>query len=218
MRTISIKGVGKAKRNPDLVIFNISTNVESKEYAKSIENSNRLVNKLKDEFEAIGFEKCDIKTTYYNSRPIYQSVEVGVVSKRYERVLEGYVVEHNLKVEFDLDNDRIDEVINCLKKFENNLTFDINFSVRDRDGMKRDVIVDATRNARFNAEVLAEASSVKLGDLIKIEYNWVDFNFISSTDFDMSMSYMYDNTSMDFAPEEIEITDNVSFVWEIKNG
>lgn len=84
--------------------------------------------------------------------------------------------------------------------------------------MKRDVIVDATRNARFNAEVLAEASSVKLGDLIKIEYNWVDFNFISSTDFDMSMSYMYDNTSMDFAPEEIEITDNVSFVWEIKNG
>lgn len=64
-----------------MVIFNISINVESKEYTKSIENSNRLVNKLKDEFEAIGFEKCDIKTTYYNSRPIYQSVEVGVVSK-----------------------------------------------------------------------------------------------------------------------------------------
>ena len=35
MRTISIKGVGKAKRNPELVIFNISTSVQSKEYGKS---------------------------------------------------------------------------------------------------------------------------------------------------------------------------------------
>lgn len=218
MRTISIKGVGKAKRNPDLVIFNISTSVKSKEYSKSIENSNSFVNKLKNEFISIGFEKQDLKTTYFNSRPVYQSVEVGVVSKRYERVLEGYVVEHNLKIEFDLENDRIDEVINCLKKFENHLTFDINFSVKDPEGMKRDVIVDATRNARFNAEVLAEASSLKLGDLLKIEYNWVDFNFISSTDFDMSMNYMCDGTSMDFAPEDIEITDNVSFVWEMKNG
>ena len=64
MRTISIKGVGKAKRNPDLVIFNISTSVQSKEYGKSIENSNRLVNKLKNEFEAIGFEKNYLKKIY----------------------------------------------------------------------------------------------------------------------------------------------------------
>ncbi len=215
MKTISIKGTGKAKRSPDLVIFNISTSVQSPEYSVSINKSNELVAKLKNDFESLGFERSDLKTVYYNTGPIYESVEVGVVEKRYKRVLIGHEVTHNLKIEFDLDNDRINEVLNCLKEYENDVNFNIRFSLKDCDGMKRDVIVDATRNAKFNAEILAEASQVRLGELIKIEYNWVDFNFISHSDIDMCMEYSMDS-NVEFAPEDIEITDNVSFVWEIQ--
>ena len=215
MRTISIKGTGKAKRSPDLVIFNISTSVQSQEYSISINKSNELVGKLKRDFESMGFERSGLKTVYYNTGPIYESVEVGVIEKRYKRVLIGHEVTHNLKIEFDLDNDRINEVLNCLKKYDSDVEFNIRFSVKDTDGMKRDVIVDATRNARFNAEVLAEASQVRLGELLKIEYNWVDFNFISRSDIDMCMEYSMDS-NVEFAPEDIEITDNVSFVWQIQ--
>ena len=214
MRTISIKGTGKAKRSPDLVIFNISTSVQSDEYSVSISQSNKLVNKLKKDFESLGFERDDLKTVYYNTRPVYESVEVGVIEKRYRSVLIGHEVNHNLKIEFDLDNDRINEVLNCLKKYESDLDFNIRFSVKDREGMKRDVIVDATRNARFNAEVLAEASQLRLGELLKIEYNWVDFNFTSHSDIGMCLEYSMDE-HVEFSPEDIEITDNVSFVWEI---
>ena len=214
MRTISIKGTGKAKRSPDLVIFNISTSVQSEEYSLSINRSNELVGKLKNDFESLGFERSDVKTVYYNTRPVYESVEVGVIEKRYKRVLIGHEVSHNLKIEFDLDNDRINDVLDCLKKYEKDVEFNIRFSVSDTDGMKRDVIVDATRNAKFNAEVLAEASQVRLGELVKIEYNWVDFSFISHSDIDMCMEYSIDS-NVEFSPEDIEITDNVSFVWEI---
>lgn len=217
MRTISIKGTGKAKRDPDLVIFDISTSAQSEVYADSVVESNRLVNKLKQSFEDMGFNKDDLKTVNYHTRPVYEYVEVGVVNKRSKRELECFEVSHDLKIEFDLDNDKINEVLNCLKDFRNGVDFNIRFSVKDKDSMKRDVILDATKNARTNAEILAEASSVRLGDLIKIEYNWSDFHFYSIADYDCCMDVSKEYSPyMEFTPDSIEISDNVSFIWEIK--
>ena len=217
MRTISIKGTGKAKRDPDLVIFDISTSAQSEVYADSVVESNRLVNKLKQAFEDMGFKKDDLKTVNYHTHPVYEYVEVGVVNKRSKRELECFEVSHDLKIEFDLDNDKINEVLNCLKDFRNSVDFNIRFSVKDKDSMKRDVILDATKNARANAEILAEASSVRLGDLIKIEYNWSDFHFYSIADYDCNMDVSKEYSPyMEFTPDSIEISDNVSFIWEIK--
>ena len=136
MRTISIKGTGKAKRDPDLVIFDISTSAQSEVYADSVVESNRLVNKLKQAFEDMGFNKDDLKTVNYHTRPVYEYVEVGVVNKRSKRELECFEVSHDLKIEFDLDNDKINEVLNCLKDFRNGVDFNIRFSVNDKDSMK----------------------------------------------------------------------------------
>lgn len=217
MKTISIKGVGKARRNPDLVIFRISTSARREEYSQSIDASNRLVNDLKRNFEEMGFPRDDLKTVSFNTRPIYQSVEVGLVNKTHRRELECFEVSHDLKIEFDLDNDRINEVLKCLKGFGDDVQFEIDFSVKDKESMKRDVIVDATKTARFNAEVLCEASSVELGDLVNIEYNWVDFNFYSRSYYDLNANCMSDRDDfMEFNPDAIEISDSVSFVWEIR--
>ena len=217
MRTISIKGVGKAKRDPDLVIFRISTTAFDKEYASAIDASNRLVNELKNDFKDLGFEKDDLKTTYFTTRQIHESVEVGVFNKRHESQLKGFKAIHDLKIEFDLDNDKINEVLGCLKNYGKDVEFDIEFSVKNKDSMKREVILDATRNARFNAEILAEASSVKLGDLIKIEYNWSDVRFISRAQYDINeLSCEYSPEHIEFTPDSIEISDSVSFVWEIQ--
>ena len=215
MKTISIKGIGKAKRDPDLVIFKISTSVKSKEYETGISDSNRLVNELKSEFEVLGFQKEDLKTVRFYTRSIYDYVDVGLVNKRRKKQFEFFEVLHDLKIEFVIDNDKINEVMRCLKKFEN-IDFDINFSIMNKDAMKRDVILDATRNARFNAEILAEASSVELGDLIKIEYDWIDFNFNSIMDYDCMISSSDCDEYMEFNPDSIEISDTVAFIWEIK--
>ena len=214
MRTISIKGVGKAKRNPDLVIFRISTSATSKDYADSVDNSNMIVNKIKMDFEKMGFSGDELKTVNYYTRPVYEDVEVGVINKRQRREVTGFTVLHDLKMEFDLDNDKINEVMRCLKKYGDDVDFNIQFSVRDKQSMKMDVILDATKNARFNAEALAEASSVELGDLLKIEYNWTDINIFSMSEYACNMDIPCPDVQ--FNPQSIEISDNVSFVWQIR--
>ena len=200
-----------------MVIFRISISLRKDEYAGSVDASNRLINDLKDRLEGIGFQRDDVKTIHFSTRPIYQSVEEGLVNKRYRRQLECFETDHNIKMEFDLDNDMINQVLKCLKGFGSDLQFEIDFSVKDPQAMKREVILDATRNARFNAEVLAEASSVELGDLVSIEYNWVDFYFNSRSNYDFEDICLCDaNEYVEFDPDEIEISDSVSFVWQIK--
>ena len=216
MGTMTIKGLGTAIKDPDLVIIRILTSTLEKVYEDSIEASNKLVNDLKNVFESIGFEKQDLKTSRYVMRPIYEDVEVGVINKRKERQLKGFRLNHDLKIEFDLDNDKINEVLKCLSDFKDDLDFEIKFSVKNKDAMKNDVIFDATKNAKSNAKILAEASGVKLGDLIKIDFTWDHFDYFSKSRYDCDMISRDYKGYIEFTPDSVVISDGVLFVWEIK--
>ncbi len=76
----------------------------------------------------------------------------------------------------------------------------------------------AAESARSKAEVLAAASGVRLGDLVKVWYSWGDRDFASPTAFAMGNGLMKAErakVSMDFAPENIDLTDQAPFTWEI---
>lgn len=178
---------------------------------------NKIVNDLKLSLKDYGFNEDDLKTVSYDINQRYGHVKKGIINKEYQQKFLGFMVEHDLKLEFDLDNSKITKLVNCLKKFSDELEFRLVFSVKDKEGMKKELLINATENARFHAEILAEASSAKLGDLLKIDYGWVDVNFESNTDIchAMRLGSEVDYSMMDINPEEIEITDNVTFVWEL---
>ncbi len=67
----------------------------------------------------------------------------------------------------------------------------------------------------MRAEILCDASGVKLGELINIDYNWGEINFYSSTSYMLSESANYDASPMHFNPDDIRIKDSVTFIWEI---
>lgn len=225
MRSITIKGNGKSSKSPDLVIINISTHIIKEELDEALDSMDELTNKLKNSFANIGFNEDDLKTLKFDIKPQYKHIEKGIINKEYKNVFAGFRIRHNLKLEFDFDNTKISDALNCLKNFDEDLEFNLVFSVKDKESMKKEVLINATENARFNAEILAEASSSKLGDLLKIEYNWVDFNFVSDTRFDYDYDYdTYDDVDYapavnyrmaNITPDEIEISDTVTFVWEL---
>jgi uncharacterized protein YggE len=80
-----------------------------------------------------------------------------------------------------------------------------------------ELLIRATENARRKAEVLARASNVTLGDLISIDYNWGDLYLYSNTSYMMENNCLAFKTSApDIEPDDIEVSDTVTFVWEIK--
>ena len=219
MRTITIKGGGKSIKSPDLIILKISIEISDEEFDITLNSMTDLISKLKDSLEKIGFNKNDLKTTDYNIARNYDYVQKGIINKEYENKFAGYEISHELKLEFDFDTTILSNVLNAMNEFSEHIDFELIFSVKDKELMKKEVLNDATKNAKFNAEILAEASEAKLGQLLKIEYEWDDTDFKSNTrlyDFDgysRRSAVLINQTNM--VPEDIEITDVVTFVWEL---
>ncbi|MGB4482777.1 MAG: SIMPL domain-containing protein, partial [bacterium] len=74
---------------------------------------------------------------------------------------------------------------------------------------------EAVKNAARKAEVLADAAGVKLGPIIRIDYTWSDIYIESNLSI---RAFMVSESApdYDFTPEDIEITETVTTVWEIE--
>lgn len=74
----------------------------------------------------------------------------------------------------------------------------------------------------FNAktEILTKASGVTLGELVSIDYNWGELHLCSPTRYEMEadclMKISAAPTAMDIEPDDIDVSDSVTFVWEIR--
>lgn len=82
------------------------------------------------------------------------------------------------------------------------------------------LLQSACANAKAKAEILTKASGVTLGELVSIDYNWGELHLYSPTRYEMDEACMMRAsaapTAMDIEPDDIDVSDSVTFVWEIK--
>lgn len=216
MRTITVKGVGNVTVKPDFIVVSMKLKTEAKEYDRAMELASEKIEQLNKSLENIGFEKSAVKTTNFNVQTAYENVKD--VDGRYKSVFNGYVCNHNLKVEFDLDMAKLSKVLStisvCLAKPE----FSIAFTIKDSTIVKNELLKSAVQNAKQKAEILCLASGVKLGELTSIEYNWGDINVYSNTDYRVDRCMMKASSNLaniDIEPDDINVNDSATFVWEI---
>ena len=217
-RTITVKGMGNVKTAPDYVVVSMSLEAQAMEYEETMEQAAQQIDYLNTSLEAVGFEKKSVKTTNFNVRTAYESVKDK--NGNYKSVFNGYVCSHRLKVEFEFDTKRLAQTLSAISKSLAKPELSIAFTVKDSSAVNKELLKSATINAREKAEVLCEASDVELGDLLTIDYNWGELNIVSRTDYmleervmAMPMKAMAD---MDIEPDDIDVSDTATFVWEIK--
>ena len=217
-RTITVKGMGNVKTAPDYVVVSMSLDAQGMEYEETMEQAAHQIDYLNTSLEAVGFEKKSVKTTNFNVRTAYESVKDK--NGNYKSVFNGYVCSHRLKVEFDFDTKRLAQTLSAISKSLAKPELSITFTVKDPSAVNKELLKPATINAREKAEVLCEASGVELGSLLTIDYNWGELNIVSRTDYmleeramAMPMRAMAD---MDIQPDDIDVSDTATFVWEIK--
>lgn len=91
--------------------------------------------------------------------------------------------------------------------------------LRDATSIYEEVLRSATINAKRRAEILCEAAEMKLGKLLTINYSWGDLNICSDTRYDLAEDYLavpMMAKSMEIEPEDIDMSDTATFVWEIE--
>ena len=217
-RTITVKGMGRVTTVPDYVVISMSLTAQENDYEETMELAAKKIEQLNASLEEIGFEKKSVKTTNFNVRTDYERVKDR--NGNYKSVFNGYICSHRLKVEFDFDTKRLAQTLYAISKCLAEPELSISFTVKDPSAVNKELLKSATINAKEKAEILCKASGVELGQLLTIDYNWGELNIVSHTDYmleDRCMALPAGGLAdIDIEPDDIDVSDTATFVWEIK--
>lgn len=215
-RLITVKGIGNISVKPDLIIITMSLVSHKYDYDDTMKLATESISALENAIEKSGFDKKELKTTSFNITTSYKSYYDE--NNKHKSKFDGYICEQDLKLQFDLDMKVLSKVITEIAKSGVEPRLNIRFSVKDKDAVNEELLIKATENARRKAEVLAKASRVNLGRLISIDYNWGEVSIYSKTTYEMDNKSLVMEASYapNIEPDDINVSDTVAFVWEIK--
>ncbi len=216
-RTIKVTGKGKLSVKPDLIQLSLNLSDVKDTYALALEQSSKQTEELRDCFAGLGFAKTDLKTVYFNVDTKYESYTDE--NRQWKQKFVGYQFMHSLKLEFDADNELLGKVLYALAQCSVSPEFNIRYTVKEPEKAKNELLSKAVADSKAKAEILAAAAGVKLDEIVNINYSWGEIDIVSQP---MNRMLKCADTmtaeasySMDIEPEDINITDTVTVIWEI---
>lgn len=215
---IRVTGKGQIAVKPDLIRLNITLEDSSVKYEDTLEQSATQVELLKDCFEKLGFAREDLKTLHFSIDTTYENYqdENHVWQNRFT----GYKFHHNMKIEFDANSERLGQVLYGLAHAEVSPEFHINYTIKDTESVKNQLLGRAVEDSKAKAVVLAKAADVELGELVSLDYSFAEKNFVSEPmkrsmplmkNADMAMG----SYNINIQPDDILVSDTVTVVWQI---
>ena len=220
MRTIRVTGKGQIKVRPDLMRITMTLSDRYPEYSESLRHSSEDTEDLKDLLAGFGFVRADLKTLSFSVDPEYESYRDR--NNDYQQRFAGYRYRHIMKVEFDLDNDRLGRILYALAHCSLHPEFSISYTVKDPEASKNLLLGKAVAGAKEKAAVLTRAADLSLREIQSIDYSWgeIDFEYRPMNRALMADASMSAKASpayaMDIEPDDISVSDTVTVIWEIE--
>lgn len=217
-RVITVKGVGSASVKPDYITISMTIESMRKNYNEAMEDAAQRIEKLQEVTIQSGYEKAALKTLSFDVDTRYEIAKDR--QGNFKREFSGYAVVYRLKLSFDLDNKQLAKVITAISESGAKPEMSIAFTVKNPEKVNEAVLISATQNAKLKAEILCTASGNKLGALLSIDYNWGELNIISRTHYEaedgLVAPLMAKPNTPDVEPDDIDVSDTVTFSWEIQ--
>jgi uncharacterized protein YggE len=216
-REITVKGIGKAAAEPDLIVLTMNLEVTEREYEQTMRRGAEMLDTLRAAIVQVGHDGKTLKTTDFNIKTKYESYREN---KAWKQRFIGYSCSHGLKLEFDLDMPMLGVTLGAIAGCDADPNFNIRFSVKDPSAVSEQLLESAIENAKWKAAVLAKSAGVTLGAIQRIDYNWSELHLYSKTDMAMDDGVLCcaEAAPMNYEiePEEINVSDTATVVWAIE--
>lgn len=218
MRTIHVTGKGQLKLKPDTTRITMTLEGIYPEYSDTLQHSSEDTEALRDLLSGFGFARSDLKTLSFGIDTEYESYREQEVYK--QRFL-GYRFRHQLKVEFPSDNQRLGRILYALSNGVVSPEFRLSYTVSDPEAARNELLGKAVQDAKEKAAVLSRAAGVSLRCIESIDYSWgeIDIEYRPMDNMlraKAAQPLMAASYTMDIEPDDIELSDTVTVVWEIE--
>jgi uncharacterized protein YggE len=158
VRTLAVAGQGKAYLTPDVAYINIGVHTEGSDVAEALSNNTAQANKVSAALKAMGIDAKDIQTTNFNIYPQQQFGPNGEV------LSSKYMVDNGVYVTVR-DLSQLGALLDAAVKAGANQINGIQFDSSQKEKAITDARKAAIANARSQADEMAQATGVKLGDV-----------------------------------------------------
>lgn len=217
-RIITVKGVGDVSAKPDYITLSMSIQTVSRKYDAAMDEAARRIEALRSAAERAGLEKDDLKTAYFHIDT--HSETVSDKKGNYRQTFAGYECVYRLKLSFDFDSALLVRVLSAFSECGAAPELNIAFTVKNPDAVREELLTATAENARAKAETLCRASGAKLGQLVRIDYNWAGLEIASRTSFRVEDGIQplmaASSAAPEITPEDIRLHDTAVFEWEIE--
>ncbi len=165
---ISVSKTGTVYAKPDLAVVTVTSTTESKTASEAISKNREKASAIITFLKGQGVEEKDIKTSYYDVSPKYEYSRVSSQPSVYypsNQVLVGYTATESLEVKIR-QLDKIGEITTGAVTAGASDVSGLSFTVEDMDAVKMQARAEAIKNAKTDAESIANGLGVRLGKVI----------------------------------------------------
>lgn len=158
---ITARGVGRVTGVPDTLVIVLGVETEAAEAAQALSRNNERAEAVLNRLRAAGIADEDLKTSQFSIFPRFD--DEG-------RSIRGYVVSNLLTARVDADSVDAGELIDQAAAAAGNdiRVQSVGFEIDDEGPLFAEAREDAISKAREQAEQLADAAGVDLGDVRSI--------------------------------------------------
>jgi uncharacterized protein YggE len=160
-RTLSVTGRGEVLLTPDIAQISIGVRTESEDVAEAMASNTSQVQEVIDVLVAQGVSERDIQTNNFSIYPQQQYDEKGQV------IATAFIVENTVNVTVR-DLESLGALLDAAVTSGANSIYGIQFDLEDKTEATSEARQAAVENARAQAEELAQAAGVTLGEIQSI--------------------------------------------------
>lgn len=199
---ITVVGHGECAAAPDAIRLQGSISGKCDEYSQAAELSARVVASMARALADAGFDGNEVRTLSFSVRPIY---EVRGEDRR--SVFTGYGYSHDILFEMDADNELLGRALGAIAGLDHAPEFSVRYVLRDHSAAASEARRLAVKDAKDKAKDIAEASGVRLGEIVSISYEGQNGPAL------MARSFM--DAMPDIVPESVVVRDDITMEWRI---
>ncbi len=215
-RTIRITGKGSKSFKPDLIRLSLGYKKTFPSYEEALNVAAEYTRLVKKEAIKAGVEEGNIRTSYFDVSPEYESYTDK--DKNYKSRFVGYSGNIRFLITIPLDNKLLSKVLYALKDYT--ADFEIRYALKDKEKAKEEVIALAVQGAKRKAELLAEEAGEKLGEILSIDYSYgkVEFSSRSYESYECTkmLSDYEAEPELELDPVDLDFSDTVNITWSLR--
>jgi uncharacterized protein len=206
-RTITVTGTGMITLTPDIAYVYIGVQTEDASASAAMDANNAKAQAVIDAIKSFGVEDKDIQTTNFSIYP------QPVYDENYNQIGVTYLVDNTVYVTVR-DLGKLGELLDASFRAGANTINSISFDVADKTTAVSQARLAAVENARTQADELASATGVTIGDVQTISYydSTPSPVYYSARSADMAQAA----SSVPIEAGSMQITTTVTIVYEIR--